>query len=199
MRERLCSQLSLPIQSGRVGIRTRVIRTENPLRFDTNRTPQTPGNAAFGDAVVVLASGRTPDSVSLRHLSRDMTAPVNATGTEIPIRSLRQDCDFAFAKTQSTCLAPGWTFTQPLPSLTMLVGFYPTVSPLARAVQNTTRVGFFSVAVVVIGDSHRQHPDLLFRQATVHRGLDDAESREVPHATLRPRATEHLLAILWNC
>ena len=138
MRERHCSQLSLPIQSGRVGIRTRVIRAcaicfmqLSLLRFDTYRTPQLLCCAPIGINKTDMTSGRTPDSVSLRHLSRDITARLTIFEYETQIRSLRQDCNFACANAQSTCLAPGWTFTQPLPSLAMLVGFYPTVSPLS--------------------------------------------------------------------
>ncbi len=59
-----------------------------------------------------------------------------------------------------------------------------------------------SVAVVVRphpdplleGEGEWICPDLLFRQATLHHLVDDAESREVPLTTLLSRATEHLLA-----
>jgi len=35
------------------------------------------------------------------------------------------------ARANPTRLAPSWTFTQPPPSPTTLVGFYPTVSAIA--------------------------------------------------------------------
>lgn len=75
----------------------------------------------------------------------------------------------------------------------MLVGFYPTVSPLPREGEHKAsplREGMLSVAVVVRphpdpllqGEGECVCPDLLFRQATLHHLVDDAESREVPLA-----------------
>lgn len=133
---------------GRVGIRTRFLSAHKrafnstpiarrvgistfdyackPLSVENSEPPAESGNVAWQVVVppILFQSVICLGTLLFRLRVLEHTARCSP---------LRQDCVFALAKKQSTCLALGWTFTQPLPSLAMLVGFYPTVSPLSCA------------------------------------------------------------------
>jgi hypothetical protein len=179
VRERLCSQLSLLIQSGRVGIRTRVIVNCRLGRFTIRQTYRTPyifdsliSTAASGkcsqpkpsreNQKSILASGRTPDSVSLRHLSQHPRVLVPYTLRCRNVTLLRQDSLHRFNPLRPVHLPCSRLDVHPATAIADNAGgllphrFAPV--PFLAA-----RVGLFSVAVVVICRSRSKHPNLLFR------------------------------------
>lgn len=133
------------------------------------------------------ASGRTPDSVTPSSVSKHFCSGRVYGLFAKRITPLRQDR--VSCETQPTCLAPGQTFTQPLPSLTMLVGFYPTVSFLTYLHRRTCFLLQLSLSGACAPDTLTccfvRQPCIVLRTM---RGVGKFLS------TLYYGATEHLLA-----
>lgn len=162
MRERRCSQLSLPIQSGRAGIRTRVIGTfdTRPMRH-LSHAPKAHGLEKCQNHADKWSYPRfcfTPSSVSGHDCPGQGylgTRPESLYCDRIVILLSQKHNPPALlpvGRSPSHChhCQCWWAFTPP---------FRPLPAPRLRPVW----VGFFSVAVVVVCDSHRKHPNLLFR------------------------------------
>jgi hypothetical protein len=139
------------------------------------------------------ASGRTPDSVRFRHLSRRTAATAGLV--RYRTAPLRQDC--ALADDSPPALLPvgrspsrrhRWRRWQvlTLPVRPWLDAETPSGNTFCCSCRGHSAPFL----------THTRTPGLLFHRATLCRELDDTESREVPLTISRPQATEHLLACI---